>query len=259
VRVNNELAGTIGDEDFLIPRLALRLERHRDESRTDAQVGLEFNLAGVAGTSDNLDALGRLNADEDFVVLRGEATHAFYLDPYFDAPGAKAGNLTHEILMAFKGQHALGHRLTPNEEQVAGGLYTVRGYPEAKVAGDNVAIGTLEYRFHLARALAPEVQPGSFFGQPFRWKPQYAYGPTDWDLVLKAFVDAARVTNTDRESFEVDNTLVGAGIGAELSITRRFNVRVDLGFALAELDDAAGGNSVDAGHTELHIVVTLIY
>jgi hemolysin activation/secretion protein len=259
IRVDNELTGLEGEQDFLIPRLALRLQQSRDASRTDATIGLEFNLPGVAGTGENLDPLGRVGAVRDFTILRGEATHAFYLDPYLDDQATRTGNLVHEVLLAAKGQHALGNRLYPNEEQVAGGLYTVRGYPVAQVAGDNVVIGTIEYRVHLPRAVDPEVQPGTLFGQPFRWKPQYAYGPTDWDLVFKVFIDAARVTNSDRMSFEVDDTLVGAGVGAEFSLTRRLNLRADLGFALLELQDAAGGNTVDAGHAELHLVLTLIY
>jgi len=259
VRVQNDLAGTEGDEGFFIPHAAVRLERVRDQSRTEAQIGIDVNLASVAGTSDNLDTLGRTDADREYAVLRGEGVHAFYLDPWFDASAKREGNLRHEVLLALKGQTSLGSRLIPNEEMAAGGLYTVRGYPESKVAGDNAVMATLEYRFHVPKAVSPEVQAGSLFGQPFRWKPQYAYGPTDWDLVFKAFVDAARVTNTDRASFEVDDTLVGAGIGAEFSLTRRFNVRVDFGVALAELNDAGGGHSVDAGHTELHMVLTLIY
>lgn len=259
VAVVNEPAAVEGDTDLLIPSLAIRLERRRDASAIDAQLGVDFNLASLAGTEENLDALGRVNADDGYAVLRGEVTHSIYLDPWFNKDSEAARGLTHELLWSLKGQHALGNRLIPNEEQVVGGLYTVRGYPHAVVAGDNAVIGSLEYRFHLARALTPDVNPGSFLNKPFRWKPQYAYGPTDWDLVLKTFVDAGRVTNTDRQSFESDHTLVGAGIGAEFSLTRRFSVRADLGFALTELDDANGESIVDAGNTELHIVITLVY
>lgn len=256
IRVNNELAGLIGEGDWIVLGAAVRLERHRDQSQTDARIGIDW---GFSNSAENLEALGRTDPDDDFAVLRGEATHAFYVDPYFEKDPSNQSGLAHEILLAARGQHALGHRLIPNEEMVAGGLYTVRGYPEAVTAGDTVLMGTAEYRYHIARDRDPEVQPGTLFGKPFRWQPQYAYGPVDWDLIAKVFVDAARVTNTDRLSFETDRTLVGAGVGVEFSLTRRFNVRTDLGFALVELDDAGGGNTVDAGHAELHIVVTGIY
>lgn len=259
VSVQNEVALVEGESDFLIPSLALRLERRRGGSTIDGGVGVDFNLADAAGTAEDLDPLGRTDADRDFVIVRADLTHSFYLDPYFRNDPDNAKGLAHEILWTVKGQHALGNRLIPNEEMIAGGLYTVRGYPHAIVAGDNVLMGTAEYRFHLPRALSAQVDPGSFMGKPFRWKPQYAYGPTDWDLVLKAFVDAARVTNSDPTSFEADHTLLGAGIGAEFSLTRRFSVRADLGFALKELNDAGGESIVDAGHTELHMVITLVY
>lgn len=260
VHVSNELAAQEGEDSFFKPDVALRLFRERDDTRTDLRVGVSFNMPGVAGTDEDLDALGRLNASNAWTRLYTEGEHSFYLDPHFYSGNSeRAGGLAHEVLIAFRGQTSFGERLIPNEQMVAGGLYTVRGYPHAIVAGDNVIMGTLEYRLHVPRLAKPEVQPGSFMGQPFRWQPQYAFGPTDWDVVLKAFIDAARVTNADRESYEFDSTLIGAGIGAEVAITRRFNVRADLGFALKELEDSAGESIVDAGHAELHFVLTLIY
>lgn len=259
VSVENEVALVEGESDFFIPSLALRLQRHRDASQIDASIGVDFNLADVAGTEEDLDPLGRTDADRDYAVLRADISHAFYLDPYLRNDPENAKGLAHEIMWTVKGQHALGHRLIPNEEMTAGGLYTVRGYPHAVVAGDNVVMGTAEYRFHLPRALPARVDPGSFMGKPFRWRPQYAYGPTDWDFILRAFIDAARVTNTDRQSFEADYSLVGAGVGAEFALTRRFSVRTDLGFALKELRDANDEQLVDAGHAELHVVITLVY
>lgn len=108
----------------------------------------------------------------------------------------------------------------PNFQQTAGGLYTVRGYPEAVVAGDNAFIASAEYRYHLPRGLSSSVQPSEFFGTPFRFRPQYPYGPVDWDLIFKGFVDFGRVTHEDRQSFEEDATLVSVGIGAELAAFR---------------------------------------
>lgn len=257
--VENELAATEGDNQFLMPEVGLRLERVTDRRRTDASLMVAFNLADMGGTDEaDLDALGRTSADQDFTILRLDASHAAYLDPYFQPKGSQLG-LAHEIYLAARAQTSFGARLIPNEEDVAGGLYTVRGYPHAVVAGDNLVMGTVEYRFHLPQVLGVRTDPGTFFGKPFRWHPQYAYGPTDWDLLFRVFLDGARVTNADRLSFEADHSLAGTGVGVELALTRRFNVRADLGFALVELDDAAGGSFVDAGHTELHVVLTLVY
>ena len=259
IEVSNEAAGTEADEDFFVPSLAVRLERNTEIARTNASLGVEFNASGLAGTGEDLDALGRTAADEDWVLLRGEASHSFYLEPLFDPNASNTGGLAHEVLLTSRGQYAFDNRLIPNEEQPVGGLYTVRGYPESATAGDTVVMATAEYRYHLPKNLSPSPTPGSLFGDPFRWRPQYQYGPTDWDLVLKGFVDAARVLNSDRLPFEADNTLVSAGIGAELSVTRRFNLRVDWGFALRDLKSASGDSEVDAGHNEVSFVLTLIY
>lgn len=259
VRVSNELAGVSGGDGFFTPEAALRLFRERDDTRTDARLGVRWNLPGIAGTDGNLDALGRLGADDSFGVLRFEGTHSLYLDPLFSPETYHVSSLAHELLFSLRAQHSLGTRLIPNEQVTAGGLYTVRGYPESIVAGDNGVIATAEYRFHLPRSFRPKAEPGTVFGQPFRWQPQYVFGPTDWDLVLKGFVDVARVTQADRQSYEADSTLVGAGVGAEFAFTRRFNIRTDLGFALRELRDGSGEQTVDAGHTELQFVLTVIY
>ena len=58
-----------------------------------------------------------------------------------------------------RGQYAFGARLVPQYQQIAGGLYTVRGYEQAEVAGDNLVLGSAEYRFHLPRFLSPDTTP----------------------------------------------------------------------------------------------------
>jgi hemolysin activation/secretion protein len=259
IRVKNNLAGTTGREDFILPYIQLRLDRETESARTHGQIGLDFNVSSPE--TAQLVNLGRVDPDDSFGMLRGELTHSFYLDPMFnrDVQSSKPGGLVHEIQLAVKGQSSLGNRLIPNYQDTAGGLYTVRGYPESIVAGDDSFVATAEYRFHLPQALGPRPAPGELYGRPFRFRPQYDFGPTDWDLVFKGFFDAGIVRNTDPASFEFDSDLVGAGIGAELSITRRFNIRLDWGFALKDLTDSTGQTFVDAGHNELQFVLTLIY
>lgn len=255
ISVDNTVAAVSGDDGFLIPYVGLRLERETEVDRTNAQAAFEFGTGG----DEDIDTLGRTNADESWTVLKAQGRHSFFLDPFFSDTSAKEGGLANELAFQAVGQYAFGNRLIPNEMQTAGGLYTVRGYDESVIAGDNAFIATAEYRFHVAKSITPSTNPGSLFGRQFRFAPQYKYGPTDWDLILKAFVDVGRVTYSDRLSFEKDSTLVGAGIGAELSITRHLNIRVDWGFALADLEDSAGNSVVDSGHNELHFVFTAIY
>lgn len=257
LRVDNQLADLSGQEALTLAYASVRLERVRASSATFASLTLEGSLNGVDG--DEVDTLGRTDADDDWTTLSGSASHSFYLEPLFDPNADEATSLAHEIALAARFQSSLGSRLIPNYQHVLGGLYTVRGYPESIVAGDSIALATAEYRFHLPHALTPNPVPGEFFGDPFRWRPQYAYGPTDWDLILKAFVDIGTTDITDALAFEEDHTLIGAGIGAELALTRRFNVRLDLGWALEEIDSDSGGPQVDSGDFEAHFVLTVVF
>ncbi len=258
VSVDNNLAAISGDDNFVVPHVRLRAQRHRETSRLDAEGGVEFNIPGLAGTDSNLDALGRTAADEDWFLFKGNAQYSFYLEPGV-ARGGEPTKLAHELAFSAQGQLALDSRLIPNETFVAGGLYTVRGYPEAVTSGDTAIVGTAEYRWHVVRSLAPDPDPGRVFGRAFRFVPQYELGPTDWDLQLKLFGDVGRVTQTDRRSFEVDHTLVAVGVGTELSFTRHFNLRLDWGVALNELLDSTGAEIVERGDNRLSFVLTAVY
>ena len=134
----------------------------------------------------------------------------------------------------------------------AGGLYTVRGYNESEVAGDNAVIASAEYRYHIARAL-PVREPGKFLGQPFRWAPDQRYGQPDWDFVVKAFTDAARVTNSNKQSFERDESLWSVGIGFDLLYKRNASLRMDWGLALKD------AGKTESGDSRLHLVATFLY
>lgn len=263
VDVENVGLGVQGDSDFLIPRVGLRVERDRKTTRSFGTVYVETNLPGTGGTEDpnELSRLGRLFVDDEWFVVKWNLSHSFYLEPllnresWSDLQTPSTSTLAHEIMLGVRGQYAPDHRLIPQEQQVAGGLHTVRGYPESEAAGDSVYIGSIEYRFHLPKSFAYREDAGTLFGSPFRWRPQEPFGEADWDLVLKGFVDAGRTENTERLPFESDETLVGAGVGAEFSFRRRFTARVDWGFAMEDTED----KSVESGDNEIHFSVTALF
>ncbi|HBS29223.1 MAG TPA: hypothetical protein DEB06_07175 [Phycisphaerales bacterium] len=260
VSTDNEAAGLSGDEGFLIPGASLRFTRSRETDLLFVQAGVEGNASSLAGTDpDEIDALGRFDADDSWVVLKGDASYSFFVEPLLREDRFEPTQLAHEVALSVRGQYAFDYRLAPTAQDVVGGLYSVRGYPQSIVAGDSSVVATAEYRYHIARGLPPRAQAGEFFGSPFRFAPQYRSGPTDWDLILKAFVDIGRVVNSDRQDFETDQTLVGVGLGAELQLTRRVNVRVDWGFALEGLEEAGGEDLVDPGDQEVHFVLTLVF
>ncbi len=246
-----------GQGEFLLPHIGLQLERYTETASTFGLLDFEINT--LNNDQEELEALGRLFPDEHFWRIRYDLTHSFYLEPvlnreaWLDATTPESSTLAHEIALSIKGQ-VTGSRNPPQFERTAGGLYSVRGYEESITAGDSVIIASAEYRFHLPRMFAIQQDPGSLFGQPFRWAPQQVYGRPDWDLIFRAFFDYAHVFNNDRQSFETDFDLMSVGVGAELLVKRNFNVRVDWGYVLEGLE-----NRVEKGSDEFHIVATFLY
>jgi len=260
IEVDNRFIGLQGAEQFLTPYVGLRAERASEWYAFSASAMLEWQGDLLSADESEVERLGRTDPDESWTVFKWDATHAFYLEPLLDAedwsdPQGSGTRLAHEIQLAFRGQAAMGNRLIPQAQRVAGGLYTVRGYPESVAAGDTTALASLEYRFHVPRALTVEPEPRELFGEPFRFAPQYVFGLPDWDLVLKGFVDAGKVWVSDPFSFEEDEELIGAGIGLDFIYRRNVNLRLDWGFVLNELED----RDVNSGSNRLHVVFTILF
>jgi len=259
VEVNNPLVGT-GQENFLLPYLGLRADKTTEWYSAVAETRLEYGSLNDVD-EDELPLLGRTAPDDEWFVLRWDASYSVYLEPlinyekWADPSTPESSTLAHELLFRTSGQHAFGDRLIPQFESVAGGVYTVRGYPESVVAGDSAVLGSVEYRYHIPKDFDVETEPRELFGEPFRTAPQYVYGRPDWDLVLKAFLDAGRVWQSDRFSFENDETLIGAGVGLDLLYRRNVNIRLDWGFALEDTDNGV----VNSGSNRLHLVATFLF
>jgi len=261
VKVDNKSVDIEGRNNFLIPSIGARFDRSTEIASTFLQVGFEFNLPDVADTDkDDLDSLGRLDADDSWLALQWDCSHSFYLEPLLarsrweDTGPNGMPTLAHEVALSFRGQYAFDARLVPNYEQVVGGLYTVRGYDESIVAGDTVVVASAEYRFHLPQALAYDPNPGELWGKPFRSRPQQPYGRADWDLILKGFFDIGRTINSDRKSYESDETLIGAGVGIEFQFRRNLTLRVDWGFVLDAIE-----NKAEVGDNRVHFVGTILF
>lgn len=256
--VNNETILVQGEAGFLLPSFGFRFERNTDTMMTTIDTSIEFNMPDLADTPDgfDLDALGRADSSDDFAILSWNIDHSMFLEPWLDSKNFKDGKstLAHEFYLGFRGQYAFDARLVPNFEGVMGGFYTVRGYEESERAGDNLYLFTTEYRLHIPRMLGTHDQVGKdFFGNPFRWHPQEAYGRPDWDLIARAFLDVGYSQINDPLSFEDDETMIGAGVGLEFQFKRYVNVRVDMGVPLQSTDET------DAGQPRIHFSATLLY
>ncbi|NNF41978.1 MAG: ShlB/FhaC/HecB family hemolysin secretion/activation protein [Phycisphaerales bacterium] len=261
-RVDNELLGLRGEQDFDIAHVGVRFEREEKWYQLAGALTAEWN-DGQDPQPDptQLNRLGRLFPDPNFGIIRWDFGGSVYLEPLFDRVAwedpstPESSTLAHELVVGFRGQYAFDNRLVPQFEQVIGGFRSVRGYPESAAAGDSVIIGSVEYRYHLPRALAIEPTPAELFGKPFRVAPQNVYGRPDWDLILRAFCDVGRTFINDALPFEAEETFIGAGIGIELLVQRNLNLRVDWGFALKD------GNAADvsAGSNRASFVATLFF
>jgi hemolysin activation/secretion protein len=257
VYVNNrDFVDVEGHQDFFVPYVGARLQSNARDKTTDFGVFFDASVADVTSVDlADQERLGRLDPDRDWMLLRWDLYQSLYLDPFFQKDYETA-TLGHELAFRFRGQYSFGNRLIPQQMGVAGGLYTVRGYPESVVAGDDVMLFTGEYRLHLPQILGFDSSPEPILGmgEPFRFRPQFGYGATDWDLILRAFIDIGRSENSDRKSYEFDETLVGAGVGVQLQVLRNLDLRLDLGFPLQDLESR---NDLDSAR--LSFVGTLAF
>ena len=273
VSVENEF--TQGPEDaesdFLLPEAGLAFWYDGLIAQFDFEAGVDWNLASVAGTESGLELakLGRGQPDANFERLRWSGRLSFFVEPIvlyrrgWGDPGAPSrSTLAHEVVLSTRGQWSFDDRLIPQFQQVVGGMYTVRGYDQSIVAGDGAVIGSVEYRLHLARLLDPGAEPIELpvLG-PFQVWPRTLYARPDWDFVLKAFLDGARTYETRTENPSVlDNaedreSLLGAGIGAELSFMRYLRAGIDVAWPRSKLADESKGSD----DPEYHFTVTLMF
>ncbi len=257
--VDNTLLATTSTGDLVTPYFGLHAQRYSATNQFTADLTVQITHANDSETK--LENLGRPLVARNPVILVGDASDAFYLEPLLMPHAYATGQapLANQVVLSVQGQDAFNQRLIPENEAIAGGLYTVRGYPEAAIAGDSVATETIEYRLHIPHLFPVSPHPPNVFGSPFRFAPQQPAGPTDWDFILKYFVDAGEVVNSGRLSYEQNSVLVGTGLGAELDLKNNLSLQFDWGVALNGVGSNANGNRVTAGSSQFNFVLTCSY
>jgi hypothetical protein len=66
--------------------------------------------------------------------------------------------------------------------------------------------------------------------------------------------------NSEKLIGETDQTLVGAGFGTELSVTPNFTLRMDVGFALKDVEEPGTPTPIaESGDIRGHFSVLLLY
>jgi hypothetical protein len=262
ISVNNLTAQVMGEADLFIPTVGLRAEHNTEVSSLVAEGRVEWLSPGTAHTKPgDLVALGRRDPDPEWTLFKWAVWHAFFLEPLLTRDWEKAletqkATLAHEIVASFRGQNSLGSRLIPQQQQVVGGLYTVRGYPESVVAGDSTYIASAEYKLHIPKTFRVTEDPPRVFGSRFRFAPQEVAGQPDWDWVWRAFFDVGKTNIAKARSFEFNQLLMGTGVGMDILIKRNVSIRLDYGFALRGVETTP---AVEAGDRRLHVSVTLLY
>ncbi len=249
------------DELMVVPAVGYRLEYDSGICRTTGQLGLEANLAG--NSTDAMENFGRNKPDGNWWKLNWNINHSFYLEPLLDPDGWRDINtprnstLAHEISLSGRGQYTRS-RLIPQEKMSVGGLYSVRGYRQSFVSGDNVMIFSGEYRYHIPRDFdlaAPGKLP--VFGNKFRWAPEQVYGFPDWDLIFRTFLDGGFATHNDMTDNEDNYGLLSGGIGLELQFNRYFSLRCDYGIVIEGVE--ANEEKAERGDGRFHISGMVAY
>ena len=240
VQLDNETTGNIGSVTLLVLEAGIEAERNNQYGSFNLGFWGERDapLGSLADYEAAFDAnLGRADTSPRWWTLNFNVSGSYFLEPLlfrsrFQDPTTPASSrLSHEIAIWARGQYAFDYRLIPQSSQVIGGLYTVRGFPQGIAVGDTVVMGTTEYRFHIPRSLPIRRKPVNVpWVGDFRVAPQQVYGRPDWDLIFRAFVDVGQSIRNNRQlsvGTELDQTLIGAGVGLELVLRSNLRARVD--------------------------------
>jgi hemolysin activation/secretion protein len=269
IRVRNQVSGSETDDAiFFIPNAGIHAERINQLSTLNLNVFVRGSSSSI--DEADLDSLGRDETDDKYMIIDFDLGYSAFLEPLLfpkawrDPSTELTSTLAHELAFGVRGQYAFDYRLIPQVSFPIGGLYSVRGYEQSSAVGDTVIIASLEYRFHIPRALPVARQPMEIplLGD-FRAAPQQVYGRPDWDLIFSAFVDFGRSirndgSNTGAGVNEFDQTLVGAGVGAELQIKSNFTARIDWATALKSTTGDIV-NSSDVGDSEVYVLFSILY
>lgn len=274
--VRNDTLESEGNALLVVPRLGLTAERRNLLSTLGATVSISGQVNGI--DQSNRVALGRTDTDDRYALLDFDVGYSTYLEPILNPAGWRdpathlSSTLAHELAVGFRGQVALDEaRLIPQANGSLGGLYSVRGYPQSVAVGDTLLVSSFEYRFHVPRVFPVTREPLAVAGiGDFRLAPQQVYGRPDWDLVLRAFVDVGHTRRNDRTLNpapgalnERHQTLIGAGVGAELLIRSNVRARIDWATALKDenVNPTATGrrSGISVGDSEIHVLFSILY
>jgi hemolysin activation/secretion protein len=114
-------------------------EIHRRNDMMDTSFSFDRSES-MSGSSKEDFAMARTGANPDFTIYTGAFSHSQYLDP--NKINRLSGSL--RIVRA-------SDRLVPAKMTAIGGMYTVRGYKEVEVIGDEAVLASGQYEFDIVK------------------------------------------------------------------------------------------------------------
>lgn len=166
---------------------------------TQLTTGTTFGMRGIVADEAEF-ANKRVGAKPNFFVAKAELNRTQVLPMGFQG------------FVKVDGQFS-GSPLISNEQFLAGGADTVRGYLEAQAAGDQALHSTLELRTPALFSSVAWLQ----------------------DVKLSAFYDAAQIRTINPLIGQAGKTLLsGAGLGLRMKAWKRFNLSLDLAAPLKD-------------------------
>ena len=269
IEVDNETIDQSGEAETIIPYIGTAIGKRSQLNSSYLSLTFESNINSISEAERN--NLGRLETEDDWYTVRLDSYVNTYIEPLFYNKAWRnrdtwyTSTLAHELGLRLRGQYVLNDdRTIPQEQFIAGGFFSVRGYPESVTNGDNGFVSSAEYRYHLPRSLKPNSVIEDEGGTPnrafdrYNIRPPSVYGRPDWDLIFRTFVDYAQLEPNDEQIGEDSQELLSAGVGVELQLLSNFNIRLDWGYILEELErNNIPLDDADSGDSRFHFISTL--
>lgn len=172
---------------------------------TQLGAGITFGMRGLVADEAEFKAkrwntVTNTYAKPDFFVFKADLSRTQALPWGFQGFAKLDGQFSGDLLV-------------PNEQYLAGGVDTVRGYLESQAAGDKGLHSTLELR-------SPSL-----------------FKSVEWiqDFKLSGFYDIAQLNIIDPSAGQTEKiVLSGAGIGLRMKAWKRFNVNLDVATPLKD-------------------------
>ena len=239
-----------GQAQYLLPSLGLKYSKMGTDTSFVFGAKIEGNLPDTVGTPEkqDLQRLGRVNADNDFLTASVYGLYRTYIDRFLGNDNRRA----HEIELIGSASSSLGSRLPPSFLGVIGGHNSVRGYPVASASGDSNAYLKFDYNFHIPRVM--DLAKESSDHRTKALSPRFVGDFTGLDLTLGCFTDIGIVQNSDSLFFEEDDQLWSAGLSFGANYKDSLLLKLEYGWALSELENPI--RRVDNGDGEFYLSLT---